>query len=392
MCDVVSRVAGDPSVPEASRRAFLKVLGVTAAAGGVVAAGMGTARAEGAPSSGRGVSGRTRLVLLGTAGGPTLTQSQRSGVSTAVAYGDRVYVVDLGLGAMLRLRQSSLTPQDSTASTFTRVRGIFFTHLHSDHVTDWPAVYATGAMNATGRPAGTPIEVWGPGDRGSLPPFRGRPGTEPAVYNPAQPTPGTAAMTAYLTQAWAADFNDRARDSGFPGPQSLFAVHDVPAPVPTPPSGVPPRISPFPVWQDGEVTVTATLVDHRPTAPAFGFRFDTPDGSIVVSGDTGVSENLVELAQGADYLVHEVIDPDWIDRLVATLPATIGEPLRAHLLESHTAIDRVGRDVAEPAGVRNLVLTHLVPAENPEGRWRQAARGYSGRLVVGRDLLELAVG
>jgi ribonuclease BN (tRNA processing enzyme) len=77
---------------------------------------------------------------------------------------------------------------------------------------------------------------------------------------------------------------------------------------------------------------------------------------------------------------------------VATLPATIGEPLRAHLLESHTAIDRVGRDVAEPAGVRNLVLTHLVPAENPEGRWQQAARGYSGRLVVGRDLLELAVG
>ena len=138
--------------------------------------------------------------------------------------------------------------------------------------------------------------------------------------------------------------------------------------------------------------MSATLVDHHPTAPAFGFRFDTPDGSVTISGDTGVSQNLIDLAQGTDYLVHEVIDPAWVERLTATLPPEVGGPLGEHLLESHTTIEQVGRDVAEKAGVKNLVLTHLLPGDNPKGRWQPARHGYSGRLVVGEDLMELRVG
>jgi ribonuclease BN (tRNA processing enzyme) len=66
--------------------------------------------------------------------------------------------------------------------------------------------------------------------------------------------------------------------------------------------------------------------------------------------------------------------------------------LGAHLLESHTTIEQVGRDVAQRAGAKNPVLTHLLPGDNPKGRWRAAQRGYSGRLIVGEDLMELGVG
>ncbi|WP_051338490.1 hypothetical protein [Streptomyces flavidovirens] len=142
-------------------------------------------------------------------------------------------------------------------------------------------------------------------------------------------------MTGYLRQTFANDFNDRARDSNFTSPDALFSVHDIDlsGTWTIDPQGKPPRLaSPVPVWEDADVQVTATLVDHHPTAPAFAYRFDTPDGSVVFSGDTGVSDNLIDLAQDADYLVHEVIDPVFVDQLVATLPAEIGDPLREHLL------------------------------------------------------------
>ncbi|CCH88407.1 Metal-dependent hydrolases of the beta-lactamase superfamily [Modestobacter italicus] len=393
MCDVISGVAADPSIPAANRRQFLQVLGVTAAAGGLLAAGAAPASAGGPGASGGSRPKRTRLVLLGTAGGPGILGAERAGISTAIAYRDRVYVVDLGLSSLQRLRQSSLSGPAGVASTLSNVRGIFFTHLHSDHLMDWPATYATGPINTMGR-TGPPIQVFGPGARGTLP--RVFPPNRPAppVFAPQDPTPGITGMTEHLTRAWAADFNDRARDSNFAGPQSTFAVQDIDlsgiwAPDPL---GIPPRLqAPIPVWTDDEVTVTATLVDHHAAAPAFGFRFDTPDGSVTVSGDTAVSENLIDLARDTDYLVHEVIDPGWVARLVATLPPEVGGPLGNHLLESHTTIEQVGRDVAEKAGAKNLVLTHLVPGDNPTSRWQRARQGYSGRLVVGADLMELAV-
>ncbi len=159
------------------------------------------------------------------------------------------------------------------------------------------------------------------------------------------------------------------------------------------PEGRPPRLPrPIEVWQDGEVRITATLVDHRPTAPSFGFRFDTPDGSVVISGDTTVSQNLIDLARDTDHLAHEVIDPVYVDEIVARTPPELREGLREHLLESHTTIEQIGRDVAEPAGARHLVLNHLVPNDPSPQRWAAARNGYSGKLTVGTDLLQLGVG
>lgn len=395
MCDVIGKAL--TQVPAASRRNFLRGAGAVAVAGGLVGA-TGPAATAAAPG-GKGSSGqrhRTRVVLLGTAGGPAVLSGDRYGVSTAVVYEDRAYVVDLGHGSHMRLHGAGLGEEDALGGTsLAKVRGIFFTHLHSDHIVEWPAVYATGPLNVMGPTFTDPIQVFGPGDRGTMvrvfPP--GRPA--PEVYNPSDPTPGIEGMTGYLRQAFAADFNDRARDSNFVGPDAIFDVHDIDLTGvwDVDPEGIPPRLTtPISVWQDGDVTVTATLVDHHPTAPAFAYRFDTPDGSVVVSGDTGVSENLIDLANGCDYLVHEVIDVQYVEDLTATMPPEIGGPLKEHLLVSHTSTEQVGRDVAEVAGAKNLVLNHFVPGNNPVHRWRQAQKGYSGNLIVGEDLMQLGVG
>lgn len=393
MCDVLSHALS--RMPESDRRGFLKTLGAAAATGGLLAAGASTAHAAPVHRAASGaVRNRTKLVLLGTAGGPALLDGSPAGVSTAVVYEDRVYLVDLGAGSLLRLAHSGLGLNNGLASSLVRVSGIFFTHLHSDHFTDWPGGYATGVMNAFGRTL-PKVKVFGPGDRGTMtrvfPPDR----PAPAVYNPEDPTPGIVGMTGYLRKAFAQDFNDRARDSNFPGPDSLFEVRDIDlgGVWDVDPEGKPPRLAePLSIWDDGDVRITATLVDHHPTAPAFGYRFDTPDGSVVVSGDTTVSENLIDLAQGCDYLVHEVIDAKFVEEFTASLPEDVAGPLREHLLASHTTIEQVGRDVAEPAGAKNLVLNHLVPSNNARSRWQLARRGYSGRLFVGEDLMQLGVG
>lgn len=345
---------------------------------------------NGLPAGGPGF--RTRVVLLGTAGGPQLMTSSRFGVSTAIVYGENVYLVDLGAGSPMRLIEAGLSGGGPRPTAFQRVRGIFITHMHSDHIVEWPMTYAIGAMNTDGS---GPIEVFGPGDRGSLPRMfpPGRP--EPALFGKQAPTAGITGMTALLTDAFAADFNDRARDSNAPDPSAFFRVHDIDisAHWDVDPAGIPPRLAqPLEIWQDGDVRVTATLVDHRPTAPAFAFRFDTPDGAVVVSGDTRVSENLIDLARDADYLVHEVIDRRFVEEFSASMGGDKAEAIREHLLNSHTTIEEVGRDVAEVANVKNLVLNHLAPANNDPARWQLAQEGFSGRLIVGEDLMDLGVG
>jgi ribonuclease BN (tRNA processing enzyme) len=125
--------------------------------------------------------------------------------------------------------------------------------------------------------------------------------------------------------------------------------------------------------------------------PSFAFRFDTEDGAVTFSGDTNPSDNLVRLATGTDILVHEVIDRTWVEALFPKPRTPAAQATVGHLLESHTAIEDVG-PVAERAGAGTLVLTHLAPVNNPDSRWMQAQKGYSGRLVVGQDLLQLGVG
>jgi ribonuclease BN (tRNA processing enzyme) len=144
------------------------------------------------------------------------------------------------------------------------------------------------------------------------------------------------------------------------------------------------------VWTDDKVKVSAALVHHPIVEPAFAYRFDTPDRSIVISGDTTASDNLIQLAKGADVLVHEAMYLPGVDRLAARVPNHPG--LKQHLLASHTSAEDAGR-VAQEAGVKLLVLSHLVPADDPgvtDEMWIAAARvHFRGPVIVGRDLLEI---
>jgi ribonuclease BN (tRNA processing enzyme) len=113
-----------------------------------------------------------------------------------------------------------------------------------------------------------------------------------------------------------------------------------------------------PVMQDENERVTATLVDHPPVVPAFAYRFDATDRSIVISGDTRPCENLVKLAHGADVLVHSALYVPAVDRLVARVPNA--KDLKASILAHQTSAEDAGR-IAQIAGVKTLVLSHLSP-------------------------------
>ena len=125
--------------------------------------------------------------------------------------------------------------------------------------------------------------------------------------------------------------------------------------------------------------------------PAFGYGFDTPGGSVAFSGDTGPCDNVVRLAQGADILVHEVIDLDLLAIRIRRLPNY--ESVLNHLASLHTTPEDVGR-IATRAGVRTVVLSHQVPGatETTEAAWEARVRAhFDGEVVAGVDLDEFGL-
>jgi ribonuclease BN (tRNA processing enzyme) len=144
------------------------------------------------------------------------------------------------------------------------------------------------------------------------------------------------------------------------------------------------------VMSNGDMKVTAARVRHPPIAQAYAYRFDCPDRSIVISGDTAYSPELAALAKGADVLVCEAMHLGGLEALLKKVPNAAS--LREHLLASHVTTEEAGR-IASEAGVKTLVLSHLVPGDDPsitEAMWTEGVRKhYSGTVVVGRDLLEV---
>ena len=395
MCEVV----GQAMAMAVSRRSLLKGAG-GAAAVGVMGAALGPVSASAtqpappaAPvSTGDASKYRTRLVLLGTAGGPSV-YPDRAGISSALWVDGAVYLIDCGHSTPAQFVRAGLgTPTKPGNRGFEGLKGIFLTHLHSDHVVEFPAFPLTGMWNGLDDPT-KPVVVYGPRDRGGLPPvFGNRPA--PPVVEPDDPTPGTVAMNGYLRKAFANDLNDRIRSSGGVDPANVFQVHDIPLPpgVPVPVQANPmPPVDPFPVYEDDRIKVTATLVNHAPVFPSMAFRFDTDDGSVTFSGDTAPSDNLAKLGAGSDILVHEIIDRAWAEALFPAPRTPAAEATLGHLLESHTTIEDIGA-VAQRVGAAKTVLSHMVPLNNPDSRWLQGQAGYDGKLIVGRDLMALGVG
>ncbi|MDB5733882.1 MAG: elaC [Alphaproteobacteria bacterium] len=280
---------------------------------------------------------KSRLILLGTGGGPT-PKPNRSAPAQAIIVGGVTYVVDCGNGVARQMVLAGLK--------LGSLRNVFITHQHSDHNADYGnLLLLSWAANLASR-----VDTYGP--------------------------PPLAKMTKLFLEMNDYDITTRTADEGRPPLGQLIVPHEITE------DGL--------VMRDANVKVTAALVDHPPVRPAFAYRFDCPDRSIVISGDTRPSPNLVRLAKGADMLVHEVMYLPALERLIAG--ETNAKTLRAHLLASHTTAEEVGR-IATEAGVKTLVLSHFVPGGLPaisDAEWEAAVRPhFKGELIVGRDLLEI---
>ena len=159
------------------------------------------------------------------------------------------------------------------------------------------------------------------------------------------------------------------------------------------------------IFQDANVKVTAAENTHfhfKPGSPGYGkyksysYRFDTPDRSVVFTGDTGPSDDVTELAKGADMLVSEVTSPtdEFKDlqikqgRWQLMTPEEQAGSIRHHI-EEHLLPEEVGK-IAAGAGVKTVVLTHLQPSPNDDyGRYIEAVKKiYSGQVLVAKDLME----
>ncbi|MEI3843866.1 MULTISPECIES: MBL fold metallo-hydrolase [unclassified Microbacterium] len=323
-----------------------------------------------------------RIVTLGTAGGPRwwtpLDASSRFGISTAVVVGDRVYLVDAGLGAGRQFARAGFAME--------RLGGIFLTHLHSDHTTDLMNLALFGMFGLTGE--GPRIPIIGPGDRGLLPPVSPRAVTAPMPVAPALPTPGTADMFRLLMESQATDLNDRVLDALRPSPLDLFHAQDI-----TLPDGIgydanampTPDMTPFRVFEDDRVRVDAILVQHPPIAPAFGFCFTTEDGSVAISGDTAPCANMVRLAEDVDLLLHEAISFEWVAAMYGGRDDATSQASIDHHRRSHTSVGEAIA-VARDAGAARLALHHLVPGHIPTTEWLRSAAGADLEVLVPDDL------
>lgn len=274
-----------------------------------------------------------RLVLLGSKGGPALRPGGPWPSSSLLEIGGRIIVVDCGLGVTRGLVDAGISLKALDL--------IFITHLHSDHVLE------LGPLIHTAWTAGlaTSVNVFGP--------------------------PGTDQYWQRFCQVMEFDIEIRIVDEGRPDIRELVSIDE---------------FGEGQVVEQGGLKVTALRVDHPPVTDCFALRFEHDGKSVVLSADTAFFPPLADFAEGADILVHEAMLEEGIERLVARTGN--GARLKEHLLASHSLAEEAGR-IASDAGVKRLVLNHLIPADDPEigeADWLAAARKtWAGDLTIARD-------
>jgi ribonuclease BN (tRNA processing enzyme) len=282
---------------------------------------------------------RTRIVFLGTKGGPRIGLNAANPANLVVV-NDTPFVIDCGAGVSHQLVAAGV-PIPS-------VKYIFISHHHSDHNLEYGNLF----YNAWAAGLSTPIHSFGP--------------------------KGIEAMTRTYWELNKFDVETRIEDEGRPDPRPLLIAKDITE------DGV--------VLQTSDVKVTAFRTPHPPITDNFAYKFETPDGTIVFSSDTAYNPKLAEFAKGADVLVHEALYVPAVDRLV--IKTKNGATLKKHLLDSHTTTEDVGR-IAAAAGVKVLVLSHFVPGDDPlvtDDDWTaDVKKNFSGRIIVAKDLMQLAL-
>ncbi len=277
-----------------------------------------------------GQSGRTQVVVLGS-GNPN-ADPECSGPSVAIVVNDHAYLVDCGPGVVRRA--AAAEKNGIAALSVKKLNVLFVTHLHSDHTLGYPDLIFTPWVLDREQP----LQAYGPR--------------------------GLKDMTAHIEKAWKKDIEVRRRgleEANATGYKVV--VHEIKAGV---------------VFRDENVTVTAFPVKHGSWDQAFGYKFETADRKIVLSGDTAPSDEVVKACDGCDVLLHEVYNPD-------------GDELkerhwREYFKAFHTSPTELG-EIAGQAHPKLLVLYHMVFEKLPEADLiRQVQEHYSGRFEAARDL------
>lgn len=285
---------------------------------------------------------QTQVVLLGTGNPPA--DPDRSGPATAVVVNGTPYLVDFGAGVVRRAK-AAVADRGIAALEPTNLRVVFVTHLHSDHTVGYPDLILTPWV--LGRKF--PLEVYGP--------------------------TGIKDMTTHVLEAYRVDFESRSKQYQ----EKLFSIgtfpeaHNVNAH----------EIKPGVVYKDANVKVTAFPTKH--TIESYGYRFDTPDRSIVISGDTNPTQATIDACNGCDVLIHEVMTQEWL----AKRPDFQNYAARYHTTTVQLA------ELAKQAKPGLLILYHASVSwrpvvdnqrSRPEELLSEMTSRYSGHVVVGRDL------
>lgn len=281
------------------------------------------------PAAAQDAAPRTAVVLLGT--GMPRPDPRAAGPATAVVVGERVFLFDAGRAVMQQLAAAGLPISGPTAT--------FITHLHSDHTVGLPDLILTSwVMRRT-----APMPVYGP--------------------------PGIEAMVEHLLRAW--DIDVRVRTEGLerePAGGERVTVR---------------TIAPGTIHDSAGVRVVAIPVPHGDFPDAYGFRIETPDRVIVISGDTAPSDAIRDAAAGADVLVHEVYSAAHL----APEDRPGGEAWPDYMRAFHTSDVELGA-LAAAARPTLLILTHAVRMGASDADLIAGVRrgGFTGPVVVGKDL------
>jgi ribonuclease Z len=276
-----------------------------------------------------GTPSGTQIVLLGT--GTPAADPDRSGPATAIVVNGTPYLVDVGSG-LVRRAAAAVRDRGVQALQPTNLRVVFVTHLHSDHTVGFPDLIFTPWT--LGRRV--PLEAYGP--------------------------KGIKAMTDSLLEAYRIDIETRTNadgnQRGFPEGHKVNA-HEIKAGV---------------VYKDSNVTVTAFPTRHA--MESYGYRFDTPDRSVVISGDTSPTKATIDACHGCDVLIHEGTTLAWL----AKRPPTF----QAFATKYHTTTAQLA-ELAVQAKPRLLIVYHA-QSSSPEELLLEMIGRYPGHVVVGRDL------
>lgn len=282
---------------------------------------------------------KTQIVLLGT--GTPSPDPDRSGASTAIVVNDTPYLIDFGPGVVRRA--AAAHQKGARGLSVVNLTTAFVTHLHSDHTAGYPDLIFTPWT--VGRVQ--PLDVYGPR--------------------------GLKEMTVHIMKAYREDIRIRRKDKAAQGVVGYEEGLKVRAH----------EIKPGVIYRDANVTVKAFLVNHGEAPHAFGYRFETPDRTIVISGDTAPSQSLIDHARGCDVLIHEAYS--------MLTYHDVSAPYQEYRRKHHTSSHEVA-EIAKQTRPGLLILYHRanpggVGRPNPEEAvLKEIRETYSGPVVTGHDL------